>query len=473
MIRLRFAPSPTGNLHIGSARTALFNYLYAKFLKGKFILRIEDTDILRSKKEYEEDIISGLKWLGINWDEGPGVDSVQSYYQLDRWKQGIYNQYCQQLIEEGKAYYCFCEQEEKDKDPLQLSYKYSGKCRTLSNEQIKENIAKKIPYAIRFKVCEEVVVFRDLVRGDISFDMALNGDLVIMRSDGMPTYNFAVVVDDMDMQITHVIRGEDHISNTPKQIQIFNALGKTPPAYGHISMILGPDKAKLSKRHGAKSITEFKNEGYLPEALFNFLALLGWSHPEDKEVIFQEDLMTVYDMARVSKSNSVFNIEKLNWLNGQYLRSYTAEHIYNISSEFLDGFNKSLYNKDQLIYILDVIKENLNLLSDIPTQLAVFFTTQVIYEKEHVQLEMIPMIEKFEQGLRDLEFTSEVISEYTNNFVKENNIKKGQIFHNVRYAVSAQQKGPSLFKMLQVFGKEKVCQRIGNYIAYVKTCSGS
>jgi len=284
-IKVRFAPSPTGKLHIGSARTALINYLFAKVQGGTFIVRIEDTDKSRSTKDNERDILTGLKWLGLSWDEGPDIGGkCGPYYQSERIKEGRYSPYINELIKNKKAYYCFCTAEELDEKKKEanrkgMHYKYDGKCRNLRDVEIEDRPKKGSPFTIRFKVESKHILFKDLIRGDITMDMGLEDDFIIQRSDGSPTYNFVVVIDDYEMGISHVIRGEDHISNTPKQILIYRALKLPEPTFGHLSIILGPDKTKLSKRHGAKSINEYDKEGYVPEALFNYILLLGWSEP--------------------------------------------------------------------------------------------------------------------------------------------------------------------------------------------------
>ncbi|MDD5455991.1 MAG: glutamate--tRNA ligase [Candidatus Margulisbacteria bacterium] len=474
-VRVRFAPSPTGNLHIGSARTALFNFLFAKYKKGKFILRIEDTDLQRSKKEYEEDILAGLKWLGIEWDEGPLVGGDYGpYYQKERWQQGIYKKYADELVREGKAYYCFCEQQkEQDKDDNEEQHqvmKYSGHCRNLSEQEVITKLAQHKPYVVRFKVPEEVLTFHDLVRGDISFDMALQGDMVILRSGGMPTYNFAVVIDDLEMQITHIVRGEDHISNTPKQIQLYQALGHKEPEYAHLSIILGPDRAKLSKRHGAKSVSEFKNEGFLAEAVFNFLSVLGWSHPSDKEILSREELYSGYTLERVSKSNSIFNLEKLIWMNGQYIRALANDRLFAELKPFIK-YKIDKYNNEQWLSIVDSVKEKLSLLTDINEQIAVYFEENISYQNEQHDVGVLEILSDYMDLLAKSSFTIEELTQITNDFVKERKISKGQLFHGLRYAVTAQPKGPALFKLLHVLGKDITCKRIKEFLSYAQSNS--
>ncbi|MCL4437633.1 glutamate--tRNA ligase, partial [Patescibacteria group bacterium] len=321
-IRTRLAPSPTGPLHIGTARTALFNWLFAKQNKGKFILRIEDTDKERSKKEYEGQIIEGLKWLGLNWDEGP-------YRQSERTE--IYKKYLQKLLDEKKAYYCYCTKEELEAEKQEMSSrglppKYSGRCREF-NPPAGGPPAGKTPQLIRFKMPEKEVKFTDLIRGEVSFDSSLFGDIAIAKNLETPLYNFAVIIDDFEMKISHVIRGEDHLSNTPKQILIQDALGIPTPEYAHLPLILAPDRSKMSKRDIETSFLEYRENGYLPEAMLNFMVLMGWHPKEDKEIFSPEELIKEFDLSRVQKTGAVFNKEKLDWLNAFYIRNAPVEKI--------------------------------------------------------------------------------------------------------------------------------------------------
>ena len=317
-MKVRFAPSPTGNLHIGSVRTALFNWIFAKRYQAQFVLRIEDTDQTRSEKVYEENIFEGLKWLGLDMDEGPDLNTNNRLFrQSERIESGLYNSYVTQLIDAKKAYYCFeteaeLEQERDDAKRRGVPYMYSGKSRDLSEEDVQKRLADGQPYAVRFHISEtEPIVFQDQIRGEISFDPTLISDFVIYKSDGSPSYNFAVVVDDCDMGITHVIRGEDHISNTPKQILLYHALNKPVPTFAHLPIILGKDKSKLSKRDGAMAVTDYQKIGYLPEALINYLSLLGWSPPNGKEILNQDELIALFDVERISKSGAVFDEKKI------------------------------------------------------------------------------------------------------------------------------------------------------------------
>jgi len=324
-MRLRFAPSPTGLLHVGNARTALFNWLLARGHGGTLVLRVEDTDVARSTRESEDGIKDDLRWLGLTWDEGPDIGGpYPPYRQSERAER--YRIAAGRLIAAGRAYYCFCTAEQLEQERAAalaagLPPKYSGRCRALAAEDVARRRAAGEPAALRFAVpAGGDVTFHDLVRGDVTFQTSVIGDPVIVRSDGGPAYNFAVVVDDAEMAITHVIRGEDHISNTPRQILLYQALGWTPPVFAHLSLVLGPDHAPLSKRHGATSVSEFRGRGYLPEALVNYLALLGWSPGEGEELVAAAEMARRFDLARVSHSAAVFDVEKLAWINRHYMK---------------------------------------------------------------------------------------------------------------------------------------------------------
>ena len=334
-VKTRFPPSPTGPFHMGNARTALFNYLFTKKTGGTMVLRIEDTDKERSKPEWEKDIVENLAWLGIQWDEGP-------IRQSDRTP--IYKQYLEKLLEQGRAYYCFCSEEELEtqrqyQTSIGQAPRYSGQCRNLTREQTQENIEKKMPSVIRFVMESKTATFNDLIRGQVTFDTALIGDIVIAKDLSTPLYNFSVVIDDAQMNITHVIRGEDHLSNTPKQIILQEALGLKKPIYAHLPLILAKDRTKLSKRHGDNSVTRFREEGYLPEAILNFLALLGWNPGTDKEIFSLPQLIDEFSLERIQKGGAVFNIQRLDWINGFYIRQKSTEEITTLCIPYLVGAN--------------------------------------------------------------------------------------------------------------------------------------
>jgi len=328
-VRVRFAPSPTGFLHVGNARTALFNWLFARQKEGTFVLRIEDTDVERSAAEYEKRVMEDLLWLGLDWDEGPDVDGPFGPYRQSQ-RVGIYKEYTQKLLDEGRAYYCFCLPEVLEKERQEALARdgmaiYSGRCRQILPEDASRRIRQGEQAAVRLRVPDQGgLTFRDLVRGELEFDMSLIGDSIIVRSTGLPAYNFAVVIDDALMEITHVIRGEDHISNTPRQILLYQALSLPLPHFAHLSMVMGKDNKRLSKRHGATAVDQFQKDGILPTALFNYLALLGWAPPEDREVLSKEETVDLFDLAKVSRSAAIFDYDKLHWINRQHAKLLSA-----------------------------------------------------------------------------------------------------------------------------------------------------
>src|SRR5438445_5682538 len=338
-VRVRFAPSPTGQLHIGNVRTALFNWLFARQKGGAFILRIEDTDLERSEARYETQLIEDLKWLGIDWDEGPDVGGpYPPYRQSD--KMDVYRGYAERLINGQKAYYCFCTAEELERDRQQAMAEqrqpnYSGKCWNLDRAEAQRRLAAGEPAAIRLRIPEHPIRFHDIVRGDVEFSNEVVSDPIIVRSSGMPVYNYVVVIDDADMKITHVIRGDDHISNTPKQVAVYEALGLPAPEFAHLSTILGPDRERLSKRHGATSVANFREMGILPEALMNYLALLGWAPSGgDREIFSPEELVREFSLERVTPSPAVFDMEKLHWLNRHYIKAADPKRIEQIARAY-------------------------------------------------------------------------------------------------------------------------------------------
>jgi len=339
-VRVRFAPSPTGQLHIGNVRTALFNWLFARQKGGTFILRIEDTDLERSEARYETQLMEDLKWLGLDWDEGPDVGGpYPPYRQSD--KMDVYRGYADRLIREDKAYYCFCSAEELEREREQALKDqrqpiYSGKCRNLEQAEAERRRAAGESAAIRLKIPEHPIRFHDIVRGNVEFSNEVVSDPIIVRSSGMPVYNYVVVIDDADMKITHVIRGDDHISNTPKQVAVYEALGLPVPEFAHLSTILGPDKERLSKRHGATSVANFREMGILPEALMNYLALLGWAPSGgNREIFSKEELIREFSLERVTPSPAVFDTEKLHWLNRHYIKQSPPERIHKLGMEAL------------------------------------------------------------------------------------------------------------------------------------------
>ena len=385
-IRVRIAPSPSGNLHVGTARTALFNYLFAKNKGGKFILRIEDTDLERSNEANTQNIFDSLKAMGLQWDEGPDVGGAYGPYKQSE-RLDIYTKYAEKLLESGHAYYCWCSQEELEAEKaLQLEEKkqiiYSKRCKNLSPEDIEQFKAEGRKPVIRFEIPSRQLKFKDLIKGDVEFDLNLLGDFVIMKSNGIPTYNFAVVADDIDMKMSHIIRGEDHISNTPRQILIYEALGAKIPEFAHVGMILAPDKTKLSKRHGATAVSEFIQQGYLPEAFVNFLALLGWSSPDGAEIMPLDEIIQKFSLDRIHISSAVFEFDKLNWMNGMYIRSMPVSELVERIKPYLQEFDLSIYTQEQLETIINAVKEPLVKLSEVTNAVSYFFGDSINIDNE-------------------------------------------------------------------------------------------
>jgi glutamyl-tRNA synthetase len=464
MVRVRLAPSPTGKLHLGTARTALFNFLFAKKNKGKFILRIEDTDRTRSTKEFEKDIIENLKWLGLDWDE--------FYRQTERLS--IYQKYAQKLIQEGKAYYCYCtpselEKERKEQQKQKLPTKYSGRCRNLTKEQIAKFEKEKRKPAVRLDIdmvikelgISKIIEFEDIIHGKLHFDLGLEGDFIILKSDGFPIFHFAVVIDDAEMKISHVIRGEDHLSNTPKQILIQKALGFSQPQYAHIPLILNPDKTKMSKRYGATEISEYKKMGYLPEAMLNFLALLGWS-PGGGEIYSKDELISKFSLNQVQKSPAIFYKEKLEWVNGEWLRKL---RVSDLSKRIRDFGYKGITEKMILI-----IQERIKRLDEIPFWTDFFFK-EIEYNKELLvkELRSDRVGEILKAVLKDFEkisWRSDKIKETTRELAGKFNLKLKDFLYPLRIAITGRSVSPPLFESMEILGKEKCLKRIKK--AYMK-----
>jgi len=476
-IRVRFAPSPTGSLHIGGARTALFNWLFAKRYGGSYILRIEDTDEVRSTPETVDQILHSLSWLGLGWDEGSclkedgSVDLVGKgefgpYHQMAPERRENYKKYTQQLLDEGKAYKCWCTKEAVDVRRLTAGPEargYDGHCRRLSADAKKANEGK--PFSIRFAMpVEGTTIVQDVVRGNIPFENSLLQDLVVQKTTGGPTYNFACVIDDHLMEITHVIRGDDHLSNTPSQIQMFEAFGWTVPKYGHLSMIHGPDGKKLSKRHGAASAGEYRELGFLPETVRNYLALLGWSNSESQQIFAEGELEKGFSVEGLQNSPARFDHEKLVWMNGEYLRKKSPEEILPLAKPFLDKAGIS-YTDEAILPLIAMEHEKFHLLTDIPKRLDFFFQDAVYDEKsvnKVLKKEGVDgILEAIEPVLSALdEWTEAKLEETIRAFATEKDLKMGKVFHPVRVSVSGRTDGPTLFGMLEYVGKERVLARI-------------
>jgi nondiscriminating glutamyl-tRNA synthetase len=508
--RVRIAPSPTGFLHIGTARTALFNYLFAQKYQGKFILRIEDTDEARSKKEYIEDIVEGLKWLKIFWDEGISPDDPSKelgkygpYKQSQR--KNIYKKYIQKLLDEDKAYFCFCTKEDLEAQrQYQLSIGqppiYNGKCRNLKKETIQEFLKQGKPHIIRFKNPDGKIVFKDLIKGKIEFDASLIGDMTIAKDIDSPLYNLAAVIDDYEMKISHVLRGEDHISNTPKQILLQKALEIENPEYGHFPLILGPDKSKLSKRHGTVSVNQYRQEGYLPEAMVNFIAFLGWNPGTEKEIFPLNSLIKEFSLEHCRQSSSIFNLKKLNWINGFYIRNKSLNKLtelclpYFINADLIEPFFeteehlvgigpvdiKQSYliketgekiEPEKLEKIVEIYQERLKHIAEIVDLTDFFFKKELFYKKELLLWKK--MEEKdLKNVLNALEGLLEPIS--TSIWVKPHLedllLKKateigpggdrGWLLWPLRVALSGKKSSAPPFEIAEILGKEKTLLRL-------------
>jgi glutamyl-tRNA synthetase len=463
MVRVRFAPSPTGHLHIGGARTALFNYLYAKHNKGTFILRIEDTDRTRSTEEYIDAIIEGMKWLELDWDEGP-------YRQTDRFD--VYRRYTEKLLNEGKAYYCYCLPEELEQRRQEAlvqgkSPKYDGRCRNLQ-----DSIPGKNP-AVRFRMPQEgETAVNDLIKGKTVFDNAYLDDLIIMRSDGTPTYNFTVVVDDVDMNITHVIRGDDHLNNTPKQIHIYNALGYEVPLFAHLPMILGADKTRLSKRHGAVSVMAYKEMGYLPDALVNYLVRFGWSYG-DQEVFTRDELINYFSFENIGKSSAVFNPEKLLWLNSRYIINSSSEKLADLVMPFL--LKEKIVSEGQMLdnvwlsKAINTQKERSKTLIELAHSLRYYISEDVEYnEKAKIKFlneKTLPYLIELKDRLASIpDFSASEIEKVFISIIEKHGIKLGNLAQPVRVAMTGKTESPGIFEVLEIIGKEKTIKRLGKAI---------
>ncbi|MCL4542538.1 MAG: glutamate--tRNA ligase [Deltaproteobacteria bacterium] len=488
-IRTRFAPSPTGYLHIGGVRTALFNYAYAKHFGGKFVLRIEDTDFERSAREFEADILDSLEWLSIVPDE----DIVYQSQRLD-----IYKTYVDRLLKEGKAYYCFCSKELLEEDRIRLLTEgkkpmYIGRCLDLQPGEI--NLSK--PHVIRFKVERGqglATGFKDLIRNQfVNFNNNEIDDFVLVREDGIPTYNFAVVIDDALTGITHIIRGDDHLSNTPKQIMLYGALGFKVPEFAHVPMILGHDGKRLSKRHGAASVNQYKKEGFLPEALVNYLIRLGWSHGND-EIFSMDEIIRYFDLKSISKSAAIFNAEKLLWLNSHYIKSKDPFDISNLLNEIKDASQKPLISDIQTVSLIDSLKSRVKTLAELRQKLNFFINEEPEYE--------IGLLNEFNFNEKDLSFLNEfkiflsylpdiifnykgdlndkteiinfiknsveLIRQEFNNFLSKNNWTIKEKAMIIRLALTGEKVSPPLFEIIFALGKNRCIKRAGEFYRLYK-----
>ncbi len=472
-VRVRFAPSPTGYLHVGGARTALYNWLFARKHNGIFILRIEDTDQVRSTDEATQAILDGMKWLGMNWDEGP-------FFQKERLN--IYNEHVNKLLEQGLAYKCYCSPQELSEmrrlqEVNKQAPKYDGRCREKATDH-RPQAADGQQFVVRFKAPQEgVTIVEDMIHGPVKFENSLLDDFVIVKSDGFPTYNFAAVIDDHLMGMTHIIRGDDHLSNTPRQVMIYKALQFDLPEFAHIPMILGKDKARLSKRHGATSVIDYKDMGYLPEAMVNYLSRLGWGY-KDQEIFSLQELFEFFDIEKVSKTPAVFDMDKLNWLNGQYIRKMNAEDLLVSTRPFLEKaytefalLEKTLEGRTKINKILTALQERLKTINEVVELSEFFFKDEFPFVQEAVDKHLKEAgAKEILIGLKDAltnvdPFTKENIEIAFRDLAQTMGIKAGKVIHPARVALTGRSDSPPMFDTVEIIGKERSLDRIEKAIA--------
>jgi len=475
--RLRFAPSPTGYLHVGGARTALFNWLYVRRHGGVFVLRIEDTDIERSSADMVTGILDSLRWLGLTWDEGPEVGGPYGpYFQTARFDR--HRAAANALIASGHAYYCYCRPEElkAKREAAEAAGQpgmYDRTCRGLSTDEIARREAAGQPRAVRFLVPDGATTFVDLVHGPITIEHANVEDFVILRSDGYPTYHLSVVVDDVEMKITHVVRGDDHISNTPKQVMLYQAMGAPLPAFAHVPLILGPDKKRLSKRHGATSVGEYETQGYLPEAMVNFLALLGWSPGGDREVFTRDELVAAFTLEGISGGDAVFGPDKLDWFNQQHLMRLPASEILRRLQPALEAADlgrASLAGPDRawIERVIDLLKPRARKLNDLVEMLRPFLLDAVQRDAAAVSKylnvpDLAPHLAAWRDRVRDVTpFDAATLESALRTLAEARAIKPAALIHATRVAVTGQSVSPGIFEVLELMGRDRVVSRLAD-----------
>ena len=474
MVRVRFAPSPTGYLHVGNARTALFNWLFARANKGTFILRIEDTDIARSKEDYVGRIMEDLTWLGLDWDEGPDKGGPFAPYRQSE-RIVSYKKFADALLKEGKAYYCYCSDEElkKRRSAALKSGKtpgYDNRCRSLTDEKIAAFKKEGIKPALRFMVPHKTLEIDDIVRGRVSFDTSLIGDFVIMKSTETPSFNFAVVCDDCMMQISHIIRGEDHLSNTPKHALLFEALGFNVPRFCHMSLTSAPGGDRLSKRTGATSIGYYKEAGYLPEALLNYLSLLGWSPGDDREIMSVTEIIESFKLERLSKSGEAFDPVKLNWLGGIYIRKADIDRLTKLALPYLTKakFIKANAGVDELKRVKAIVlavRDHLSNISEINEHAEVFFKPVKVKEKDAKDIlkeaSSKKVLDAFLKKLKEVkDINTETFSALVKDIQKETSVKGKALYQPLRIAITGRAHGPELKLMIPILGKDICVKRV-------------
>jgi glutamyl-tRNA synthetase len=460
-VRTRFAPSPTGYLHVGGARTALFSWLYARKHKGQFILRIEDTDLERSTQESVNAILEGMDWLGLNYDEGP-------FYQTKRFDR--YKEVIQQLMDQGDAYYCYCSKEEleelrEQQRAAKQKPRYDGRWRDRTDS------IPGVEPVIRFKnPLAGSVIVKDVVRGDVEFQNSELDDLIIARADGSPTYNLTVVVDDMDMGLTHVIRGDDHLNNSPRQINLYKALGAEPPTFAHVPMILGDDGARLSKRHGAVSVMSYRDQGYLPEALLNYLVRLGWSHG-DQELFSTEEMIALFDINDVNKSASSFNTDKLLWINQQYIKESTPEHIAKHLAWHLEQQNINTAKGPELTKVISLQQDRAKTLVEMAENSAFFYKEADEYDEKAAKKHLLNSADVLKDMYQRLDAIHEWLAEPIHTAIKscaaDLDLGMGKIAQPIRVALTGNTISPSIDITLELVGKERTLTAIERALAWI------
>ena len=475
---VRFAPSPTGHLHIGGVRTALFNYLFARNVNGRYILRIEDTDITRSSEHMADEIIAGLHWLGIFWDQGP-------FYQSHRFER--YRETAFRLLEEKKAYRCFCTQQEIEErknasasGPGDKIYMYDRLCLNLTQEEIQRKINDNTPFVIRFFVPPGAVYFKDSLHKEMKSDSAELEDFIILKSDNSPTYHLSVVVDDSDMAITHVIRGDDHLSNTFKQVLLFRALGLKPPKYAHLPLILGPDKKKLSKRHGETSVLEFKRRGYLPEAIINYLSQLSWIPADSKKIFTMQELAAQFSLGKLSKSSPVFDYDKLRFLNSRAIQQKDSGELFRLLAED-DQFKQSYaaFDSEKQIALIELIKPRMKTLDEFKGKFDIYLKGELNYAnddfqklKENYSKEDIKKYLRFLagrlEGVDARYFASASVENELRECAEANAVKAADLVHPARFALTSETVSPSLFAVFAFMGKEESLKRLNRLLHFLE-----
>jgi glutamyl-tRNA synthetase len=477
-VRVRFAPSPTGYLHVGGARTALFNWLFARRHGGTFVLRIEDTDVERSSWAMVAGIVDGLRWLGLDWDEGPDLGGPHApYFQSERLEK--YREHAYELVRARRAYYCYCTPEElqakrAEAEALGAAWTYDRACVKRPPEEIAR--LEAAPKAIRFLVPAGRTAFTDLVHGDIRFDNANIEDFVILRSDGQPTYHLSVVVDDIDMEITHVVRGDDHVSNTPKQVLLYEAFGKPTPQFAHVPLILGPDKKRLSKRHGATSVMEYHRLGYLPEAMVNFLALLGWSPGGDRELFTCDELISSFTLEGISGGNAVFNPDKLDWFNQQHIGRLTgAALLARIETRLRDaGLWRESFAGDEsawILSVLELLKPRVKKLDQLVEELRPFLVEEPTFDEAAVEKHLAPSIRPVLAQLADAvqalpSWEPAVIEQAVRSTAQQAGVKPAALIHAARVAATGRAVSAGLFEVLSMLGPDRVLRRLRRAVTY-------